>query len=189
MLYDEAMTLAQKTDHELMEATGRGCSSSFTELVMRHQKRAWTIARRFLGNHVDAEDIVQQAFAKILVAAERYKPTGSFEGYLRVVVSRLCMDFCAKGKGTPSESLGGLQADGSSMSSKVQRLANRSAVRHALDLLPPKQRLVIVLRYYDGAGYEEIGQALDMTHKAVEGVLARARGKLRKHLAASKKIG
>ena len=189
MLYDEAMTLVQKTDHELMEATGRGCSSSFTELVMRHQKRAWTIARRFLGNHVDAEDIVQQAFAKILVAAERYKPTGSFEGYLRVVVSRLCMDFCAKGKGTPAESLGGLQADGSSMSSKVQRLANRSAVRHALDLLPPRQRLIIVLRYYDGAGYEEIGQALDMTHKAVEGVLARARDKLRKHLAASKKIG
>ncbi len=189
-MYDgTTMTVVQSSDHELMEATAKGCSASFAELVKRHQRRAWTIARRFLGNHADAEDIVQQAFAKILLAAERYKPTGSFEGYLRVVVSRLCMDFCAKGRGTPAESLGGLQADGSSMSSKIQRLANRSAVRHALDILPPKQRLVIVLRYYDGAGYEDIGSALGMTHKAVEGILARARGKLRKHLVAQKRIG
>jgi len=48
-------------------------------------------------------------------------------------------------------------------------------VRTSLDMLPQKQRMAIVLKYYEGLGYREIASILESTEKAVERLLARAR--------------
>jgi RNA polymerase sigma-70 factor (ECF subfamily) len=81
-----------RTDEELMLATARGDLGAFGQLVERHQASAWNAAYRFLGNAVDAEDIAQEAFLRVLDAAPRYRATAKFRTFLFRIVTRLCID-------------------------------------------------------------------------------------------------
>jgi RNA polymerase sigma-70 factor (ECF subfamily) len=56
-------------------------------------------------------------------------------------------------------------------------------VQEALNDLPAKQRLAIVLRYYDGLGGREIAAAMQTSVKAIERLLARGRAALETRLA------
>lgn len=170
-------------DEELMQAAGRGDLHAFAEIVRRHQQSAWKIAYRFLGEHHEAEDLVQEAFLKILDAAPRYRPTASFSTYLYCVVSRLCFDRSKKYRPQYSDELPEVPDPAPNAAELVVGRERRRAVRSALDALPAKQRMAIVLRYYEELGYAEIAQALATTEKAVERLLARGREGLRGFLA------
>ena len=59
----------------------------------------------------------------------------------------------------------------------------RAAIDRAIEALPEKQRLAVVLRRYQNLPYEEIAEVLDLTVSAVKSQLFRARGTLRESLA------
>jgi RNA polymerase sigma-70 factor (ECF subfamily) len=170
------------SDEDLMADVQAGNLSAFGQLVVRHQSSAWNAAYRFLGDAGEAEDVAQQAFLKILAAAPRYEPAATFRTYLYRVVTRLCLDHVQKKRPLYTEALPDL-TDGSP--SPLETMAARELrrdVRDALDRLPPKLRMVVVLRYYEGLGYTEIAQAMQTTSKGVERLLARARAALEKLL-------
>jgi RNA polymerase sigma-70 factor (ECF subfamily) len=56
------------------------------------------------------------------------------------------------------------------------------AVSRCLANLPINQRLAITLRHYDGMSYDEIAEVLNVSAKAIDSLLQRARGKLRQCL-------
>jgi RNA polymerase sigma-70 factor (ECF subfamily) len=68
-------------DERLLLAAARGDLEAFAELVDRHQAWAWRIAYRFFGEYQNAEDVVQEAFLKLLQAAPRYSPRAAFRTY------------------------------------------------------------------------------------------------------------
>src|SRR5437868_4454946 len=86
------------SDEQLMLAAGVGDLSAFEQLVRRYQKPAWNAAYRFLGDASEAEDVAQEAFARILAAAHRYQSSALFRTYLYRVVTRICLDHSAKKK-------------------------------------------------------------------------------------------
>ncbi len=92
-------------DEDLLLAVGRGDAQAFTELVRRHQAAAWSIAYRYSGNREDAEDLVQDAFLRLLNAAPRYRPTAAFRTYFSCIVSRLCLDHVRKKRPAPCADL------------------------------------------------------------------------------------
>ena len=63
------------TDGLLLVAVGEGNLEAFEEIVRRNQDWAWRIAFRFLGRKEEAEDVVQDAFLRLLDASNRYRPT------------------------------------------------------------------------------------------------------------------
>ncbi|MCA1788003.1 MAG: sigma-70 family RNA polymerase sigma factor [Desulfobacteraceae bacterium] len=65
---------------------------------------------------------------------------------------------------------------------RIMAQETAAMVRSALDALAPNQRMAIVLRYYENLHYREIAAALDISPKAVERLLARARERLRNTL-------
>jgi RNA polymerase sigma-70 factor, ECF subfamily len=162
-----------------MLLVSRGDRAAFNELILRHQGSAWVIAYRFLGDAIEAEDIVQTAFLKILEAAPRYQPTAGFSTYLCQVVTRLCMDFVQKKKPFPTASL----PDRPDLSQKPIQGEEDREVRRALETLLPPQRMAVVLRYYEDLNYRQIATAMDVSEKAVEGLLDRGRKALTTRLA------
>jgi RNA polymerase sigma-70 factor (ECF subfamily) len=168
------MGTAIPNDEELMLAAGRGDLAAFQELVLRHQRSAWSAAYRFLGDAGEAEDAAQETFLKILDAAPRYTPSATFRTYLYRVVSRVCLDRVRRKRPLVTDDLPAV-VDGSPTPAEALAASERDArVRAALDRLPPKQRLVLVLRHYEGQSYREIAAAMGLTEKAVEHLLARA---------------
>ena len=169
-------------DEERMLAVGRGDLGAFEEIVRRHQGTAWRIAYRFLGDPVEAEDIAQEAFIKILIAAPRYTPSASFSTYLYQVVTRLCIDNAGKKRPVSDDRLPE-KATPSPGPEKILELKDRDTqVRKTLDLLPSRQRMAVILKYYEELSYSEIAGAMGTTPKAVERMLGRARKTLQSSL-------
>ena len=166
-----------------MLAVAQGDLDAFDQIVLRHQELAWRIAFRFLGDRHEAENVAQEAFLRILDAAPRYKPTAAFGTYLSRVVTRLCLDHAQKKRPLPADSLPAVQDVNPSAAERMAVQDRDRTIRAALDGLPPAQRMAVVLRYFEGLDCRSVASAMDTTVKAVERLLARARGTLQPLLA------
>jgi len=170
------------TDEELMLAAARGDLSAFGQLVSRHQTSAWNVAYRFLGNAADAEDVAQEAFLRVLDAAPRYRATAKFRTFLYRIVTRLCIDLSRRRVSRLADVESLLDHRAGPLESAVVDERTRR-VREALMGLPDKQRMAVVLRYYENLGHQEIAVSLGTTAKGAERLLARARDTLEPLLA------
>jgi len=179
--------LKDLSDAELMLAVGKGDLGAFNETVRRHQHTAWRVAYRFLDDPVEAEDITQEAFLRILTAAPRYKPTAAFSTYLYRVITRLCIDQVRKKRPIIVDSFPGLIDPAPDPAAALAVKERDALIRRALDALPSRQRMAVILKYYEGLRYAEIGSAMNISDKAVERLLSRARKILRSSLAHLKK--
>ena len=167
------------TDEVLMTAAGRGDMDAFEELVRRHQRRAINIAYHFLGNREEAEDLAQEAFLNILKRAESYRPTAQFKTYLYRVIANACMDHRRKKRPQPRAFLPERESVSSDPGGRMAREERVEVVRKAIDELPERQRMALVLQQYEELSYLEIADAMDCTRSAVESLLVRARRNLR----------
>jgi RNA polymerase sigma-70 factor, ECF subfamily len=163
------------SDEDLMLSVGRGDVNAFEQIVLRHQASAWSIAYRFVGNREDAEDLVQDAFLRLLTAAPRYRPTASFRTYFSRIISHLCLDHIQKKRPLTSDKLPEYEDPAPLPDGVMVGEEQAMAVRRGMSMLPSNQRLAIILRYYEDYNYREIAVAMDTTEKAVERLLARGR--------------
>jgi RNA polymerase sigma-70 factor (ECF subfamily) len=171
-----------ETDDQLMERVAGGDLRAFDEIVRRHEKTAWDTARRFTGDSAEAEDLAQEAFLRVLTAAPRYRGTGRFRAYLLRVLGRLCLDWAEKKRPQYPGTLPETADRSPSPAERVEASGEARRVQEALARLPENQRMAIILKYYEDMSYADIAQSLDATEKAVERLLERGRGGLRKLL-------
>lgn len=165
----------ETSDQQLMQAVARGDLDAFNELVLRYQGLAWSVAWRFLGDPMEAEDVAQQAFLKILEVAPHYRPKASFGAYLYRIVTRLCIDWSRKKRPAYTDQLPEIRDPRLGPAENLLAKERRSQIRKALDALPSNQRMALILRHYDGLSYTEIAEVLGVTVKAVERLISRAR--------------
>lgn len=164
-----------RTDEELMLAVACGDLDAFGELVRQHQRSAWNVAWRMLQDPTEAEDAAQDAFLKILNAAPRYRPTASFRTYLHRVISRLCLDRLRKKHPIYTDRVPPATSDDPGPAEQIGRQETAADVRRALDALPPRQRMALVLQHFEELSYREIAEAMDTSIKSVERLLSRGR--------------
>jgi len=170
-------------DSSLMARIAAGDMAAFEQLIRRHQSPAWSLAYRFIGDPVEAEDIVQKAFMNIYEAASRYRPTAKFRTYLFLIVANLCRNHRSKRREQPTDNLPQITDPSASADQLVLENERSAAIRRVLEALPANQRLVVLLRYFEELRYEEIAEVMWTSEKAVDSLLQRARRSLQSHLA------
>ena len=181
-LSDEALALAFKGGDE----------SAFDELVRRHQNRVYAVAYRFTLNREDALDVAQEALVKAYRKIGSWQPTGGFVPWLLRLTANQAVDALRRGKrhrhvrwdeafGTGSGSTSGEPA---AMATEQQVRAREISerVQAALVVLSPTQRIVFVLRHYEGLQLAEIAAEIGCTVGSVKVHLFRALKKLQKEL-------
>ena len=166
------------TDEELMQDVAKGDIKAFGEIVRRNQRYAWNTAWRLLQDPAEAEDAAQDAFLKILDAAPRYRPTAAFRTYLCRVVTRLCLDRLEKKKPLYTDAPPVSTSSRPDPSDELAARDRASVVQRALQTLPPRQRTALVLQYFEDLSYKEIAEAMGVSVKSVERLLARGRDAL-----------
>ncbi len=166
------------SDEELMSAVAEGDLSAFEQLVRRYQRSGWNTAFRLVGDLHAAEDIVQEAFLRVLRAAPRYRPTAAFRTYFFRILTRLCRNHRRRNVASPSGDLDAWVSQGPAPEDIASSQEVHSSVNNALASLPARQREAVVLRYYEGLSYGEIGWVMGATRKGVERLLARGRAAL-----------
>jgi len=163
------------TDEHLMIAVGKGDMAAFEQIVIRYQQFAWRIAYRYTGNSSDAEEIAQEAFLKILDSAKNYQLSAKFSTYLYKILTNLCLDHARKKKPQIGDEFYGEKGFTETPYSNLQMKERDQAIKSAIDSLPDRQRLAVILRYYENLSYAQIADAMNTSVKAVEQLLARAR--------------
>lgn len=172
------------TDEHLILRVSQGNLAAFECLVRRHQLSALRTARRFLGDEHEAEDLAQEAFLQIFRQAHRYNPdAASFKTWFFTILANLCRNTLKKRRlvyynEPPKEIL-----DLSDPNSDLELNEQRRALARAIANLPPNQRLAFILCHYEDFSYAEAARSLDLSVKAVESLLVRAKRSLREQLA------
>jgi RNA polymerase sigma-70 factor (ECF subfamily) len=171
-------------DAELLRAIAGGDRSAFDRLSRRHLDRAYGVALRMTGSRADAEDVVQDVFLRLWQRPDAWRPgQAQFSTWLyRVVVNR-CLDLKRRPRGTDLDSVEEPQAPDANAEDSLLDAERGRALDSAVNQLPERQRAAIVLTYTAGLRNVEAASAMDISVKAFEALLVRAKRELRDHLA------
>lgn len=169
-------------ERDLVLAAQRGEREAFSELVRRHQRRAYIVARSIVLNHEDAEDAVQDGFLHAFKAIGRFLPDQAFGAWLHRVVANAALDLTRRRKVRDAEELPETVA--SPFRNPAERDELRRRLQDALETLPARQRSVIVLHDVEGYKHAEIGRLLDIPEGTARSDLHYARSHLRQVLGA-----
>jgi RNA polymerase sigma-70 factor (sigma-E family) len=143
------------------------------DLYRQHRMRLVRLAILLVDEPATAEDVVQEAFTGLHRHWSGLRDEAAALGYLRIAVvngsrSVLRRRKTARGYVPPH------QANARSAESLVMLTAEYQAVVTALGQLPPRQREVLVLRYYGGMSEAEIAAATGVSRGTVKSSASRA---------------
>jgi len=164
----------------------------FAALYRDHYRRVFGLCRRLLGRAAQAEDATQEVFVRAYRALDRYDTHQPFAAWILSIASNHCVDLL-RGRARDRKLFGDFDVEVSEIESSAPAAldtlvdAERGAeISGAIQALPDKYRLPIVLAYYNDASYDEIAHALGITRNHVGVLLLRAKQLLRRSLAASR---
>jgi RNA polymerase sigma-70 factor (ECF subfamily) len=171
-------------DAELLQAIAGGDRSAFDRLSRRHLDRAYGVALRMTGSRADAQDVVQDVFLRLWQRPDAWRPgQAQFSTWLyRVVVNR-CLDLKRRPKGTDLDSVEEPQDPDANAEDSLLDAERSRALDSAVNQLPERQKAAIVLTYTAGLRNAEAASAMDISVKAFEALLVRAKRELRDFLA------
>jgi len=153
-----------RSDLELVQEVRNGRRQAFTELMRRYQQRVYWVARRIVGSHDEADDVVQEAFVKAYLALGDFRGDSSFFTWLYRIAVNLSLNAVRKRQVMnylhESELLSRILPSSDDPGRDVEQQETESALERAVARLPEKQKAVFVMRYYDEMTYEEIGRVL-----------------------------
>ena len=167
---------------------------AFAQLVARWEEPMRRLGERMTGDPHRAEDIAQEAFARVYARRKDYQPSSKFSTWLWRITLNLCHDDLRRRvrKGEVafdddfSEPGPDLQIFASEEPSPDTALANQerhALVRSALQGLPESYRAVVVLKHYEGLKFREIADVLDIPEGTVKSRMAEAMNLLERRLA------
>jgi RNA polymerase sigma factor (sigma-70 family) len=170
-------------DDELVVKAGRGDPAAIRYLVTLKLPRVLSLARRMLGDPVEAEDVAQETFVKAWKFAPRWRPgQARFDTWLHRVALNLCYDRLRRRVRTtgdfPDQADSGPGPDRDLQARQVGR-----RVDAALQALAPRQREAIVLCHYQELSNIDAAAIMGVSVEALESLLSRARRALRVALA------
>jgi RNA polymerase sigma-70 factor (sigma-E family) len=128
------------------------------------------------GNPHDAADLAQEALARLSERWARVHAAGDPEAYVRTTMARLHISWWRRRR--REHPMGTLPEHGYD-DAGIEAAAGAGAVWRAVSELPRRQRVVLVLRYFEDLTDDEIAQRLGVTRVTVRTQAARALGKLR----------
>jgi RNA polymerase sigma-70 factor (ECF subfamily) len=161
-------------------------------LLIEPQRRALHLhCYRMLGSLNDADDALQETMLRAWKGSDRYEPRAQLGTWLHTIATNVCLTAISRRRARPAELIEDLEHLQPYPDRLLEDLVTRETVELAfiiaIQLLPPKQRAVLILRDVLGWSAKEAAEALDDSVAAVTSALQRARVSLvgtRRHVPA-----
>jgi len=181
---------------DLVRRAQRGEAEAFADLVRRYQRQAVSLAYRLLGNAEDAKDVGQDAFVRAYQRLSQLEDASRFAPWLMRVVSNLALNFrrarrlrlaapLEDGMAGPTAKTPGsgrrisvlIEDQDGPLSDELQ-----NAITAALEELPDKQRLALILFSVEGMAQKDVAEVLECSVELVKWNVFQARKKLKELL-------
>jgi RNA polymerase sigma-70 factor (ECF subfamily) len=186
-------------DVKAHQAAGRTdeARERFSELVVRHQRRAVRIALHYLRDSADADEAVQDAFIKAYLHISTFREELPFEVWFTRILINGCLDRLKARRrrerwiAPPVTDNSGVERDpteylrdrGPSPEEHVLGEERRQQLLDALEKLPERQRMVFMLSHFEGRTSREVSAITKLNESTVRVHLFRAVRRLRTLLA------
>jgi len=156
---------------------------AFALLIEPHRRTLHLHCYRMLGSLHDADDALQETMLRAWKGSGRYEPRAQLGAWLHTIATNVCLTAIGRRRSHPiamSDDLEHLQPyPDRLLEDLVVRETVELAFITAIQLLPPKQRAVLILRDVLGWSAKEAAEALDDSVAAVTSALQRARMSLK----------
>ena len=154
----------------------------FNEIVRDYSERVYWHVRRFVNNHEDADDLVQEIFLKIWTALPSFRGDAQLFTWVYRIATNETLNWLRREKVRSALRFTTIDAE---MERRIDSdpffdgdAADR-ALSKAVAKLPEKQRQVFVMRYYDELPYEEMSAVLGTSVGALKASYHIAQEKVR----------
>jgi len=169
-----------------------GDQEAFAQLIGRFKKKVYSVAFQMLGNHLDADEVTQEAFVRIYNRRDKLKNVDYFASFLMRIATNYAIDLIRwKQKGFIS-----IDADKDAEGSPKFELVDKTGgpdqivenkellyeIKQAIKRLPSRQRVTVILHDLEGFSKKEVAGILQCPQATVRSNLHIARTKLRKWL-------
>ena len=160
------------SDGQLVREIRAGSNVAFEELMRRYERLVYRVAYGFTRDRESAMDVTQNTFLKVHSRLSTWRWGGSFRGWIARIAANEAISWNRAQRRRPTAELNEelLLDPGPAPEAQFSERETREGLSRALDALNPKQRLAVVLRYYQGMGQAEIAEAL----KCSEGTARRS---------------
>lgn len=185
------------TDEALLERFRRGDPRAFEELMRRHRNALYNFVQRSVRNPQTAEEILQDAWMRMVVGARDFQNASKFSTWAYTVARNLCIDHARKAALRRHPSLDEptrRDEEGPTLGERVQdpdAAVDRAAIGHELQLrlaeavesLPSEQREVFLMREYSNLPFKEIAEIVGAPENTVKSRMRYALERLQESLA------
>ncbi len=175
------MQVTQLNDQQLIAQYLKGDEKAFETLLGRYQEKIFTSIYLFVKDTALAEDIFQEVFIKIVrtLREGKYNHEGKFGPWAMRIAYNLCVDYFRRGKRRsvvqPTETFDifdVLSSNDLNVEQQIIKSQMHEKVRQLVDMLPPEQREVVILRHYADMSFKEIAA---LTRVSINTALGRMR--------------
>ncbi len=175
-------------DKNLLDAHRKGDGQAFALLVRRHGPMLMGYLTRMCRDGRQAEDCFQETFLRVHTAAASFNGQGSFKAWLYTIATNVVMDLRRKQLRRPTLVSATVEDENDCSDLAVlepadthpgpaEAVANRElrdCVLAALEQLPHGQRAALVMSYYQGLSYRQIGEIMQCSVGTVKTQVFRA---------------
>jgi len=180
---EPSLRTPDQTDTELATAAARGDGDAFGTLVERYGLAARRVARAVLGPGDDADDAAQDGFIAAWRAIERFDATRPFRPWLMRIVTNAALDLVRRRKVRRAVAISEtVELRQISADRRAEDAIFRERFAVALNALPERQRVAVVLFDAEGYGHAEIAEVLGVPEGTVRSYVFHARRALRQAL-------
>lgn len=176
--------LASASDETLIRKALRGSERAWLKLVRKYERRLYNYCLRMTSKREDALDLMQEIFLCVYRNLPNYHGDGVFPAWLFRIAGNKVVDFYRKRARDPVNQASEWQDDWQSQHagrSDEQALGDNRLITRLLECLPPEQRLVVELKFFQQFTFEEIAGQMEISTNTAKSRLYAALGKLREH--------
>lgn len=147
--------------HELAARASNGDEEAFIERLNVDQHRMYSIAYSYMRNEADALDAVQETVSRVWAKRRTLRQPEYFTTWVIRILIRVCMDERKKRKRELPLATEKIEIGSTSTVTAMSDTAQKIDMEALVTALPPKYRMVIVLKYYRDMTITEIAELLE----------------------------
>ena len=184
-----------KQETELIIRAQNGNSAAFEELIYNYDKKVLALAMKYVKNEDDAKDIYQDVFIRVYRGLKKFQFSSEFSTWLYRIVVNVCLthktrssrrEFVSIHPETEDENMN----TGFDIEDKepvpdraVTNMEISEHIDRALETLSPRQKMIFILKHYEGYKLKEIAEMLRCGEGTIKKYLFEAVRKMRTQLA------
>ena len=171
--------------NQLINAITKGDQKAFAQLYQLFSEKVYNTALSYTQNKTDAEEITQEVFILIFRKANQFKGDSTISTWIYRITVNVSLNYLKAQKRRSISPWKKERDDASDFNHPgvlLENKENASELFRIIKQLPENQKTAIILSFIEDLPRQEVADVMELSLKAVESLLQRAKKNLRKQL-------